>query len=159
MDDIYNFRVKTIEGKEISLDQYKDNVLLIVNTASHCGFTFQYQQLEQLYKQYKSRGLIILGFPCNQFGNQEPGDNNAISNFCQRNYGVDFPMFDKIEVNGKNSHPLFKYLTKKAPGVLGSQDIKWNFTKFLVNRKGKVVKRYAPIVEPNQIAPDIEKEL
>jgi glutathione peroxidase len=159
MAEIYTFKAKTLDGKEIGLDQFKGDVLLIVNTASKCGFTPQYAGLEALHKQYANKGLKVLGFPCNQFGAQEPGDSGEIHNFCQKNYGVDFQMFDKVEVNGKSAHPLYKYLTSAAPGVLGSEAIKWNFTKFLVDRNGNVVKRYAPDVAPEKIAPDIEKQL
>jgi glutathione peroxidase len=159
MTSIYEFKAKTIEGKEISFNKYKGDVILIVNTASKCGFTPQYSELEGLYKKYSGKGLEILGFPCNQFGDQEPGNSKNIASFCQQNYGVDFPMFEKIEVNGRNAHPLYKYLTKTAPGILGTESIKWNFTKFLVDRKGKIVKRYAPSVSPKEIAPDIEKQL
>ena len=156
---IFDFHAKALDGKDISLSQYKGDVILIVNTASKCGFTPQYAGLEALNKEYAARGLKILGFPCNQFGSQEPGGNEEISTFCQRNYGVDFQMFDKIDVNGKDAHPLYKYLTSALPGILGSEPIKWNFTKFLIDRKGNVLKRYAPNVEPKDIAYDIEKQL
>ncbi len=159
MTSIYDFKAKTLEGKEISLNKYRGDVVLIVNTASKCGFTPQYTELKDLYKKYSSKGLKILGFPCNQFGNQEPGNSKNIASFCQKNYGVDFQMFEKIDVNGKNAHPLYKYLTKTAPGVLGTESIKWNFTKFLVDRKGKILKRYAPSISPKEITPDIEKQL
>lgn len=156
---IYKFKAKTMNGEEIGFDKYKDDVLLIVNTASKCGYTPQYAGLEELHKKYSAKGLRVLGFPCNQFGAQEPGDNAEIGAFCQKNYGVDFQMFEKIDVNGKDAHPLYQYLTHQAKGVLGSEAIKWNFTKFLVNRKGAVLKRYAPTVKPEEIARDIEKEL
>ncbi len=159
MANIYDFKAKTIEGKEISLNKYKGDVVLIVNTASKCGFTPQYSELENLYRKYSKRGLEILGFPCNQFGDQEPGNNKNIASFCQKNYGVDFQMFEKIDVNGKDAHPLYKYLTKAAPGVLGTESIKWNFTKFLIDRKGKILRRYAPTVSPKEIVPDLEKLL
>ena len=159
MPNIYDFKAKTIEGKEISLNKYKGDVILIVNTASKCGFTPQYAELEDLYKKYSGKGLEILGFPCNQFGDQEPGNSKNIASFCQKNYGVNFQIFEKVDVNGKNAHPLYKYLTKTAPGVLGTESIKWNFTKFLVDRKGKILKRYAPSISPKEIAPDIEKQL
>jgi glutathione peroxidase len=159
MTNIYDFKAKTIEGKEISLSKYKGKVVLIVNTASKCGFTPQYADLQNLYKKYSGKGLIILGFPCNQFSEQEPGDSKNIASFCQKNYGVDFPIFEKINVNGWNAHPLYKYLTKEAPGILGSKAIKWNFTKFLVDRQGRLIKRYAPATSPKDIAPDIEKLL
>lgn len=156
---IYEFKAKAIDGSEISMDKYKGDVLLIVNTASQCGFTPQYAGLEDLHKKYSAKGLRVLGFPCNQFGGQEPGDNEHIATFCKKNYGVDFQMFDKIDVNGKNAHPLFKYLETEAPGALGTDSIKWNFTKFLVARDGKVLKRYASTVKPEDIAGDIEKQL
>ena len=130
--------------------------MLVVNTASKCGFTPQYEGLEKVYQQYKDKGLVVLGFPCNQFGAQEPGGKEEIQEFCQLNYGVSFPMFDKIDVNGHNTHPLYEYLKKQATGVLGSESIKWNFTKFLVNRDGKVVDRFAPTTKPEDMARDIE---
>jgi len=156
---VYDFSCQTPNGKKKSLLDYKGKVLLVVNTASKCGFTPQFTGLEELYKQYKDRGLEILGFPCNQFGKQDPGSNDEIMEFCQLNYGVSFPMFGKIEVNGADADPLFKHLKKEAPGVLGSEGIKWNFTKFLIDRSGKVVKRYAPKDTPRAIARDIEKLL
>ncbi|MBP9091883.1 glutathione peroxidase [bacterium] len=159
MSTVYEYTAKALDGSEIKLEQYKGNVMLIVNTASKCGFTSQYAGLEKLHKEYSNRGLSLLGFPCNQFGAQEPGDSTEIGAFCQKNYGVDFQMFDKIEVNGEHAHPLYKYLTDKVPGLLGLKDIKWNFTKFLVDRDGNVVKRYAPNVEPADISADIEKLL
>ena len=157
--NVYEFSAKALDGKDINLSSYKGDVLLIVNTASQCGFTPQYKGLEELHNKYKERGLKVLGFPCNQFGNQEPGDSSQIASFCKKNYGVDFQMFEKIDVNGNNAHPLYKYLTAAAPGALGTEAIKWNFTKFLVDRQGKIVKRYAPSVEPSQIATDIDKVL
>jgi glutathione peroxidase len=159
MSTVYEYTAKALDGSEIKLEQYKGNVMLIVNTASKCGFTSQFAGLEKLHKEYSNRGLSLLGFPCNQFGAQEPGDSTEIGAFCQKNYGVDFQMFDKIEVNGEHAHPLYKYLTEKVPGLLGLKDIKWNFTKFLVDRDGHVVKRYAPNVEPADISADIEKLL
>ena len=156
---IYEFKAKSLAGKEIKLDQFKGDVMLIVNTASKCGFTPQYEGLEELHKKYAEKGLKVLGFPCNQFGAQEPGNTEEIGAFCQKNYGVNFQMFDKIDVNGEDAHPLYKYLTSSAPGVMGTEAIKWNFTKFLVDRKGNVLKRYAPQVEPKDIAEDIEKQL
>lgn len=159
MNNIYSFQARTLDGKDISLGEYEGDLLLIVNTASECGFTPQYAGLEHLHERFSSKGLRILGFPCNQFGGQEPGNNEQISTFCRRNYGVEFQMFEKVDVNGKNAHPLFMHLKSEAPGALGTQDIKWNFTKFLVNRQGKVVKRYAPTVKPEDIAPEIEKQL
>ncbi|HNB20901.1 MAG TPA: glutathione peroxidase [Candidatus Melainabacteria bacterium] len=157
--DVYEFTAKSLDGKDIDMAQYKGDVLLIVNTASQCGFTGQYAGLEQLHKDYASKGLKVLGFPCNQFGAQEPGSASEIGTFCQKNYGVDFQMFEKIDVNGKDAHPLYKYLTSSAPGVLGTENIKWNFTKFLVGRDGKVFKRYAPQVEPKDMNKDIEELL
>jgi glutathione peroxidase len=159
MSTVYEYAAKALDGKEIKLEQYKGNVMLIVNTASKCGFTSQFAGLEKLHEEYSKRGLTLLGFPCNQFGAQEPGDSTEIGAFCQKNYGVDFQMFDKIEVNGDHAHPLYKYLTDKAPGLLGLKDIKWNFTKFLLDREGNIVKRYAPNVEPADISADIEKLL
>lgn len=156
---IYDFQAKTLDGNDLSLGKYKGDVVLIVNTASECGFTPQYKGLEELNKKYAERGLHVLGFPCNQFGGQEPGDSSQIGAFCQKNYGVDFQMFEKVDVNGDKAHPLYKYLTKSAPGILGTEAIKWNFTKFLVDRHGKVVKRYGSDVEPKDIAADIEKQL
>jgi glutathione peroxidase len=159
MATIYDFAVNDLHGKERKLAQFKDQVLLIVNTASKCGFTPQYKGLEQLYQKMHARGLEVLGFPCNQFGAQEPGDAQAIESFCEINYGVTFPLFAKINVNGAKAAPLYRYLKKEKPGLLGSEAIKWNFTKFLVDRKGNVVERYAPNVEPAAIAGDIEKLL
>ena len=159
MAKIYDFVVNDIHGKAQKLEHYKDKVLLIVNTASKCGFTPQYKGLEALHKKMHARGLEVLGFPCNQFGAQEPGDEKQIESFCEINYGVTFPMFAKIDVNGDAAAPLYKYLKKEKPGLLGSEAIKWNFTKFLIDRKGKVVERYAPNVEPEAITGDIEKLL
>jgi len=156
---IYDFAVQDIHGKRVKLDQYKDRVLLIVNVASECGFTPQYKGLEALYEKLQPRGLEILGFPCNQFGAQEPGSETQIAQFCELNYGVKFPLFAKIEVNGTAAAPLYQYLKKAKPGLLGSEAIKWNFTKFLVDREGAVVERYAPNTEPEAIAGDIEKLL
>lgn len=153
---VYDFTVNTIMGLPKSMADYRGKVLLIVNTASKCGFTPQFGGLEELYKQYKDRGLVVLGFPCNQFAEQDPGSNEEILSYCQMNYGVSFPMFDKIDVNGKEAHPLFEYIKKEAPGALGLTVVKWNFTKFLVDREGKVVKRFAPNSDPAGIAPDIE---
>ena len=159
MAGVYDFAVQDIHGREQKLDQYKDKVMLIVNVASKCGFTPQYKGLESLYEKMHSRGLEVLGFPCNQFGAQEPGTEKEIESFCELNYGVKFPLFAKIDVNGDGAAPLYKYLKKEKPGLLGSEAIKWNFTKFLVDRKGRVIERYAPNVEPQAIAPDIEKLL
>lgn len=159
MENVYGFEVKTIEGKEISLDIFTGKVLLIVNTASKCGFTYQYEGLEKLYQTYREQGFEILGFPCNQFASQEPGTEQEIAQFCSLNYGVSFPMFSKLEVNGKNTHPLYQYLKSVAPGTLGSQAIKWNFTKFLIDREGKVKERFSPRTEPDSLKADIEKLL
>jgi glutathione peroxidase len=156
---IYTFKAKALNGDEISFDKYKGDVLLIVNTASECGFTPQYKGLEELYTKYEGRGLKVLGFPCNQFGGQEPGSGEDIAKFCHQNYGVTFQMFDKIDVNGKGTNPLYVYLKSQAPGLLSTEGIKWNFTKFLVDRKGNVVKRFGPDVKPQDIADDIEKQL
>lgn len=146
----------TLAGEERSLQDFAGKVVLVVNTASKCGFTPQYEGLEALYQKYHERGFEILGFPCNQFGKQEPGDSTEIGAFCQRNYGVSFPMFAKVEVNGDNAHPLFRHLKRQAPGVLGTESIKWNFTKFLIARDGRVVKRFAPNDKPASLAADIE---
>ena len=159
MASIYDFSVADIHGKEQKLDRYKDKVMLIVNVASKCGFTPQYKGLEALYEKLHSRGLEVLGFPSNQFGAQEPGTEAEIAQFCDLNYGVTFPLFAKIDVNGSGAAPLYQYLKTAKPGLLGSEAIKWNFTKFLVDRKGNVVERYAPNVEPQAIAGDIEKLL
>ena len=159
MDSVYDFTVDDIHGKPVDLSRYRGHVLLIVNTASKCGFTPQYKGLQQLYDKYHARGLDVLGFPCNQFGGQEPGEEPEIESFCEVNYGVTFPMFSKIDVNGDDAAPLFRHLKSAKPGLLGSEGIKWNFTKFLVDRDGKVVERYAPKAEPASIAPDIEKLL
>lgn len=153
---LYDLKVKNITGAEVSLADYQGKVLLIVNTASKCGFTPQYEGLEQLHKNYASKGLVVMGFPCNQFGAQEPGDENEIKNFCSLTYSVTFPMFAKVDVNGDNAHPLYVYLKKTAPGIFGTEGIKWNFTKFLINKKGEIVKRYAPTDKPESIAKDIE---
>jgi glutathione peroxidase len=153
---VYDFSTNSIEGKTISLSEFKDKVLLIVNTASQCGFTPQYQGLQSLYEQYKNQGFVILGFPCNQFGQQEPGDATTIQSFCETRFGVAFPLFEKVEVNGANAHPLFQFLTKAAPGRLGTEAIKWNFTKFLVDRSGKVIKRYSSMTKPEDLAKDIK---
>jgi glutathione peroxidase len=150
------FSAKTLNGKTLGLASYRGKVVLVVNTASECGFTPQYTGLEALNKKYHERGLEVLGFPCNQFGAQEPGDSAEIGAFCQKNYGVSFQMFDKVEVNGAGAHPLYKWLTHAAPGILGTEAIKWNFTKFLLGRDGSVVKRYAPKTDPGEIAGDIE---
>ncbi|SDB97257.1 glutathione peroxidase [Paraburkholderia lycopersici] len=160
MTSIYSFSAQPLGGGEpVSFERYAGKVLLVVNTASECGFTPQYAGLQKLYDQYAARGLAVLGFPCNQFGKQEPGDAAQIGSFCEKNYGVTFPMFEKIDVNGANAHPLYRWLTGEAPGLLGLEGIKWNFTKFLVDRNGNVVKRYAPVTKPEAIAADIERQL
>ena len=159
MATIYDFSVDDINGKKVKLDQYRDRVLLIVNTASKCGYTPQYKGLEALYEKYKDKGLDVLGFPCNQFGEQEPGSAKEIADFCELNFGVTFPLFAKIDVNGAQTAPLYKYLKEAKPGLLGTEAIKWNFTKFLVDRKGQVVARYAPNDTPESLAADIEKKL
>jgi glutathione peroxidase len=155
MSTIYELTCKSIQGKEEPLSKHKGKVLLIVNTASQCGFTPQFQGLEQLYQQYHAQGLEILGFPCNQFGSQDPGNNEEILAFCQTKYGVTFPMFGKIAVNGPDAHPLFQHLKAQAPGILGSEAIKWNFTKFLVDKTGAVKGRYAPTTKPSDLESDI----
>ena len=159
MSTVYDFSAATLAGQDINLDRYKGKVLLIVNTASKCGFTPQYAGLQELYDKYQDKGLEILGFPCNQFGKQEPDGADQIGAFCEKNYGVSFTMFDKIDVNGEGAHPLYAHLKSEAPGLLGSKAIKWNFTKFLVDKQGKVVKRYAPTDTPASLEKDIEKLL
>ncbi|MDP3796752.1 MAG: glutathione peroxidase [Polaromonas sp.] len=156
---VYDFEALSIEGKTASLSTQRGKVLLIVNTASACGFTPQFGGLETLWKTYRDRGLVVLGFPSNEFGNQDPGSNDQIASFCEMNYGVSFPMMEKVEVNGAQAHPLFKWLTKEAPGLLGSTGVKWNFTKFLVGKDGKVIRRYAPTDKPESITKDIEAAL
>jgi glutathione peroxidase len=153
---IYDFKAISIDGQEVSLKDYEGKVLLIVNTASKCGFTPQYKELESLYQKLGNDNFEILGFPCNQFGNQEPGTGSEIKNFCEINYGVTFPLFEKVDVNGPDAHPLFKYLCEEKKGILGSA-IKWNFTKFLIDSKGNVVNRFAPTVSPSKIESDIKK--
>lgn len=155
---LLNKKMPLLSGVEQDLSEYEGKVVLIVNTASKCGFTNQYEGLESLYKEYQDNGLVILGFPCNQFGEQEKGADGEIASFCQKNYGVSFPMFSKIEVNGDNTAPLYQELKAKAPGVLGTKKVKWNFTKFLVNKKGGV-ERYAPTTKPAALKADIEKAL
>jgi glutathione peroxidase len=157
--NIYDIPLTTIEGTPTTLASHRGSVLLIVNVASKCGFTPQYAGLEELYQKYKDRGLVVLGFPCNQFMWQEPGDGNEIKSFCTLKYNVTFPMFAKVDVNGKNSHPLYKHLKNEARGLFGSKSVKWNFTKFLVDRDGKVVRRYFTLTKPEQLAADIEKLL
>lgn len=155
--EIFKFEVQNIKGNATPLSEFQGKVMLIVNTASKCGFTPQFKGLEKLYQSYKDQGLVILGFPCNQFLNQDPGSNAEIGEFCSLNYGVSFPMFGKVEVNGENAHPLYKFLKSEQKGLLGSEAIKWNFTKFLVDQNGKVLKRYAPNTEPKDIEADIKK--
>jgi glutathione peroxidase len=156
MLDLCALTVDTLDGGESDLSPYKGKVMLIVNTASQCGFTPQYAGLEELWRKYRDRGFAVLAFPCNQFGGQEPGTAEEILDFCTRTYQVSFPIFGKTEVNGPNASPLFQHLKTEAPGLLGSEAIKWNFTKFLIDRDGKVVRRYAPTTKPEDIAPDIE---
>jgi glutathione peroxidase len=156
MSNIYDFTANSLDGKPVSLREYSGKVLLIVNTASKCGFTPQYEGLEALYQQYRDRGLAVLGFPCNQFGAQEPGSAEEIGSFCQKNYGVSFPMFEKIDVNGEGAHPLYRWLKSSAKGLLGSEGIKWNFTKFLVDRNGTVIDRFAPTTKPEDLKSNVE---
>ncbi|MGD6815844.1 glutathione peroxidase [Metabacillus sp. 84] len=157
--NVYHFQAETISGKEQQLSDYEGKVLLIVNTASKCGFTPQFEGLQNLYSSFSEAGLEVLGFPCNQFMNQDPGSGQEIESFCKLNYGVTFPMFAKVDVNGKNAHPLFTYLTGELPGMLGSEGVKWNFTKFLVDRSGKPVKRYSPNTNPKDIEGRIKELL
>ena len=156
---VYDFTATDIQGREVPLSLYEGQVLLIVNTASACGFTPQYAGLQALHEQYAGQGLTVLGFPCNQFGHQEPGSAEEIAGFCARHFGVQFPMMEKIDVNGANAHPLYRWLEAQAPGLLGSKAIKWNFTKFLVDRDGQVIRRYAPQDAPAKLAKDIEAAL
>ncbi|HEY2752914.1 glutathione peroxidase [Phenylobacterium sp.] len=153
---IYDFTAETLDGKPAPISAYRGKVVLVVNTASKCGFTPQYEGLEELYRKYRDRGFVVLGFPCNQFGAQEPGDASEIANFCSLTYEVDFPMMQKIDVNGPGAHPLYAYLKKARPGILGTAGIKWNFTKFLVDRNGEAVERFAPNVEPKALDRAIE---
>ncbi|MFT5690852.1 MAG: glutathione peroxidase [Oceanicoccus sp.] len=153
---IYDFEAESISGKTVKLSEYEGKPMLIVNTASKCGLTPQYEGLEKLYEEYKDQGLVVLGFPCNQFAGQEPGSESDIEEFCQLNYGVTFPMFSKIDVNGRKTHPIFQYLKKAKKGFMGSENIKWNFTKFLINRDGDVVERFAPTDIPRSIARKIK---
>ncbi|SDG69542.1 MULTISPECIES: glutathione peroxidase [unclassified Duganella] len=159
MNTLFDITANGLDGQPVNLSQYKGKVLLIVNTASKCGFTPQYKGLEAVYQQFKDRGVEVLGFPCNQFGAQEPGDADAIGAFCEKNYGVTFPLFAKIDVNGEHAHPLFQKLKKDAPGILGTEGIKWNFTKFLIRKDGTVYNRYAPATKPEELISDIEKLL
>jgi glutathione peroxidase len=159
MATVYDFEARSIDGKPVALENYRGKVLLIVNTASACGFTPQFAGLEKLHESYGPQGLVVLGFPCNQFGAQDAGSNGEIAEFCQLNYGVTFPMMAKINVNGADAHPLYQWLAAEAPGLLGSKSIKWNFTKFLVGKDGRVRKRYAPTDTPERLAKDIEVAL
>jgi len=159
MQKIYDFKVKTINGEETTLEEYKNKVLLIVNVASKCGYTSQYDGLESLYRKYKDEGLVVLGFPCNQFGSQEPGSEKEIQNFCRVNFGVTFPMFSKIKVNGEETHPLYRYLKSEQSGILGTEAIKWNFTKFLIDKEGRVVERFGSSTKPSELEEKIEKLL
>lgn len=159
MPNIYDFTVKDLQGNDLNLAQYKDKVMVIVNTASQCGLTPQYKLLEDIYQKYKDRGLVILGFPCNQFGTQEPGSEEEIKSFCETHYSVTFPMFSKIDVNGVNEAELYKNLKTTLPGLLGSKAIKWNFTKFLVDKKGTPIKRFSPKDSPEKMIPLIEELL
>ena len=159
MTSIYDFEARQIDGKDVPLSQFRGRPMLIVNTASACGFTPQFAGLEKLHETYGDRGLVVLGFPCNQFGAQDPGSNEEIAQFCQVNYGVSFPMMAKIDVNGSAAHPLYQWLTSEAPGLLGTKAIKWNFTKFLIGKDGKVIKRYAPNDAPVALVKDIEAAL
>lgn len=159
MKDIYSIRVKKIDGTETTLDAYKGSVLLIVNTASKCGFTPQYKGLNELYKKFHNQGFEVLGFPCNQFGEQEPGSDQEIKEFCDLSYKIEFPMFSKVDVNGSNTHPLYEHLKSESPGILGTQGIKWNFTKFLVGRDGKVLHRFAPQDAPEKLTGPIQEAL
>lgn len=159
MGSIYKTEVETLGGERKDLSEYRGKVLLIVNTASKCGFTPQYEALESLYQTYREKGLEVLGFPCNQFGHQEPGDHEEIAAFCEKNYGVSFPLHAKLDVNGKDAHPLYRQLKSEAPGLLGTEAIKWNFTKFLVDRDGHVIVRFSPATRPEEIAPKIAELL
>lgn len=159
MSQFFEFKVLDAQNKELELKAYQGHVVLVVNVASKCGFTPQYKGLEELYQKFKSRNFIILGFPCNQFGAQEPGNNDEIQSFCSLNYGVSFPVLGKVDVNGSQASPVYQWLKAEAPGLLGTEMIKWNFTKFLVGKDGKVIKRYAPNTEPLEIAADIEAAL
>ncbi|PUE10695.1 glutathione peroxidase [Limnohabitans sp. WS1] len=156
---LYDLEAQSIDHQTVPLSRYKGQVMLIVNTASACGFTPQFTGLEKLHKAYADQGLAVLGFPCNQFASQDPGDDAQIANFCQKNYGVSFQMMSKVKVNGDEAHPLYQWLTAEAPGILGSKAIKWNFTKFLVGKDGRVIKRYAPQDSPEKMAKDIEAAL
>lgn len=158
-DSIYAFSGRTIDGEEKSLDEFKGKLLLIVNTASECGYTPQYEGLERLYKKYQDKDFAVLGFPCNQFGQQEPGGEAEIKSFCQKNYGVTFPLFSKVDVNGEKAHPLFTYLKTALPGIAGTESIKWNFTKFLIGKDGKPIERFAPGTKPEALEKSIASRL
>jgi glutathione peroxidase len=158
MTSLQDFSATAIDGEEVELSAYDGQVVLVVNTASECGFTPQYKGLQQLHEQYADRGFTVLGFPCDQFGNQEPGDDAEISGFCERNFGVTFPLFSKVEVNGDDAHPLYKWLREQKSGLMGNK-IKWNFTKYLVGRDGQVIERYAPTTKPEKLTDDVEKAL
>lgn len=159
MSSIYDFEVKMIDGRTIKLDTYRGQTMLIVNTASQCGYTPQYEGLNGLYREFKNSGFVVLGFPCNQFGEQEPGSDAEIAQFCDLNFKIEFPLFSKIEVNGDNEHPLYHYLKNEAPGLLGTKAIKWNFTKFLVDKSGRVIERFAPNDKPEALSKTIHKVL
>lgn len=159
VENIYGFEAKTSEGTVQKLSEYKGKVLLIVNVASQCGYTKQYSGLQQIFKKYAEQGFAVLAFPCNQFGSQEPGTDSEIKSFCQTNFGVTFPVFSKIDVNGKEAHPLYQWLKSAAPGIAGTESIKWNFTKFLIGRDGRVISRYAPQATPESLSKDIEAAL
>jgi glutathione peroxidase len=159
MSSVYDFQAQTIDGRAVALSDYRGKVLLIVNTASKCGFTPQFEGLEKLWQSHGTKGLVIVGFPCNQFGGQDPGADSEIASFCQLNYGVSFPMMAKVDVNGPQAHPLYQWLVKEAPGILGTKAIKWNFTKFLIGQDGQVLGRYAPTDTPKSLIDDIERAL
>lgn len=159
MSTVYDFEARQIDGRDMALSQFRGKTLLIVNTASRCGFTPQFGGLEELHKTYGGKGLVVLGFPCNQFGAQDPGQDSDIATFCQVNYGVSFPMMSKVDVNGSTAHPLYQWLCAEAPGLLGSKSIKWNFTKFLVGKDGRVIRRYAPLDKPADLTKDIKAAL
>ena len=159
MTVLHDFKATAIEGGEVSLGEYAGDVVLVVNTASQCGYTPQLGGLEKLYETYRAQGLTVLGFPCNQFGGQDPDSDEEIGAFCQKNYGVTFPMFAKVDVNGPDAHPLWQWLTEQAPGLLGSRSVKWNFTKFLIGRDGRPMRRYAPTDTPESLRGDIEAAL
>ncbi|HEX8612977.1 MAG TPA: glutathione peroxidase [Telluria sp.] len=159
MTGALDFKAADISGTPVDLAMYKGQVVLVVNTASECGFTKQYKGLEIVYQQFRDKGVVVLGFPCNQFGGQEPGSESEIGAFCEKNFGVTFPLFAKVDVNGENAHPLFQHLKKAAPGLLGTERIKWNFTKFLIGKDGSVYKRFAPATKPEELVADIEKLL